>query len=173
MRFLGILLSIAMFSGCADTTQVTRTSGMSNFLSRQTTAYVGVPQDGRYGNTTYSGSGALVAQSVAAAFSPYFTRVTVGVRLEDFDVSRKSAELGGYTYLLYPEILHWEDRATEWSGKPDVASVKLSIIRVDTGAVIDSAVLGGKSGLATFGGDRPEHLLPKPLTDYAATMFRQ
>ena len=35
-----------------------------------------------------------------------------------------------------------------------------------------SAVVSGKSGLATFGGDLPEHLLPKPLADYAATLFR-
>jgi hypothetical protein len=32
-------------------------------------------------------------------------------------------------------------------------------------------VVGGKSKLATFGGDRPEHLLPKPLADYAAVLF--
>ena len=173
MRLPAILLSIAMLSGCADTSQVIRASGMSSLLSKHATAYVGVPQDGRYGNTTYQGSGALVAQSVAAAFSPYFRSVTVGVLLEDFEVSRKTAQFGGYTYLLYPEILQWEDRATEWSGRPDVASVKLSVVRVDTGVVVDSAVLGGKSGLATFGGDRPEHLLPKPMADYAATIFRQ
>ena len=173
MHLPAILLSIAIFSGCADTTQITRASGSSSLLSRQATAYVGVPQDGRYGNTIYPGSGALVAQSVAVAFSPYLTKVTTGVRLEDFDLSLKSAQLGGFAYLLYPDILHWEDRVTEWSGKPDVASLKLSVVRVDTGVVIDSAVLGGKSGLATFGGDRPEQLLPKPLADYAAIIFRQ
>jgi hypothetical protein len=99
--------------------------------------------------------------------------VTVGVKTEDFDAARKSAQAGGYTYLLYPEILHWEDRATEWSGRPDQASVKVSVVRMDSGAVLDSAVVGGKSGLGTLGGDRPEHLLPKPLSDYAATLFRQ
>jgi hypothetical protein len=47
------------------------------------------------------------------------------------------------------------------------------VINVDSGEVIDSAVISGKSGLATFGGDRPEHLLPKPMSDYAATLFRR
>jgi hypothetical protein len=135
-------------------------------------AYVGVPQDGSYGGKPYFGSGGLTAQAVAVAFAPYLARVTVGVKREDFDAALKSAQAGGYGYLLYPEILLWEDRATEWSGRPDQASVKISIVRVDTGGVLDSAVIGGKSGLATLGGDRPEHLLPKPLSDYAATLFR-
>jgi hypothetical protein len=95
------------------------------------------------------------------------------VKTEDLDAALKSAREGGHTYLFYSEILHWEDRATEWSARPDQAAVKVSILRTDTGAVIDSAVVGGKSGLATFGGDRPDHLLPKPLSDYAATLFRQ
>jgi hypothetical protein len=132
-----------------------------------------VPTDGSYGKTAYPGSGALAAQAVAAAFAPYLTKVTVGVKTEDFGASRQSANAGGYTNLYYPEILHREDRATEWSGKPDQASVKVSVVRVDTGTILDSAVVGGKSGLATLGGDRPEHLLPKPLSDYAATLFRQ
>lgn len=172
MRLTFILFSLVVFSGCADTHQVTRASGGVGPLLRQASAYVGLPNDGRYGQTAYPGSGALTAQAVAAAFSPYLSKVTVGVKIEDFDAARKSAQAGKYTYLLYPDILHWEDRATEWSARPDQASVKISVVRTDTGAVLDSAVVGGKSGIATFGGDRPEQLLPKPLSDYAATLFR-
>ncbi len=173
MRLALLLLVVAVFAGCADTHQLTRVPGTTGALSRQASAYVGVPRDGSYGATAYPGSGGLVAQAVAVAFAPYLTRVTVGVKREDFDTALKSAQAGGYAYLFYPEILLWEDRATEWSGRPDQASVKVSIVKTDTGAVLDSAVVGGKSGLATFGGDRPEHLLPKPLSDYAATLFRQ
>jgi hypothetical protein len=130
-----------------------------------------VSKDGSYGRTAYPGSGALAAQAVAAAFSPYLTKVTVALKVEELDVARKSAQAGGYTYLIFSEILHWEDRNTAWSSIPDQVSVKVSVLRVDTGAILDSAVVAGTSGLATFGGDRPEHLLPKPLSDYAATLF--
>lgn len=172
MRLIFVLLIVATFLGCADTHQLTRVTGTTASLSRQDSAYVGVPRDGSYGATPYPGSGGLTAQAVAAAFAPYLARVTVGVKREEVDIALKSAQAGGYSYLIYPEILHWEDRATEWSGRPDQASVKVSIVRTDTGAILDSAVVGGKSGLGTFGGDRPEHLLPKPLSDYAATLFR-
>jgi hypothetical protein len=173
MRSTLLFLSVVVFAGCADTHEIQRVPGTVGALSKQASAYVGVPRDGSYGATAYPGSGGLAAQAVAAAFAPHLTRVTVGVRREDFDAALKSAQAGGYTYLLYPEILHWEDRATEWSGRPDQASVKVSVVRTDSGAVLDSAVVGGKSGLGTLGGDRPEHLLPKPLSDYAATLFRQ
>jgi hypothetical protein len=159
--------------GCADSHQIIRAPGSSQSLSSGSTGYVAIPADGRYGKTTYSGSGAITAQIIAAAFAPYLSKLTVGERVEDRNSARTAAKREGATYLLFPEILQWEDRATEWSSKPDIADVKLSVISVGTGEVIDSAVISGKSGLATFGGDRPEHLLPKPMSDYAATLFRR
>lgn len=171
--YLSCLASaFALLSGCADTHQLARAPGKALTSSQQESAYVGLPQDGRLGHTSYPGSGALTAQAVAVAFSPYFGKVTVGMKYEDFSIAQQTAKAGGYAYLLYPDILHWEDRATEWSGRPDQASVKVSVIDANTGKILDSAVVSGKSGLATFGGDRPEHLLPKPLADYAATLFR-
>lgn len=164
------LMSIALV-GCADSHSLTRAPGGTNSLSRQASAYVAVTKDGSYGDTTYVGSGAQAAQAVAAAFAPYVTRITVGVKTEDFDAARQSAKTGAYTYLLYPEILHWEDRTTEWSGRPDLVSVKVSVVGAEAGNILDSAVVGGKSGLWTFGGDRPEMLLPKPLSDYAMSVF--
>lgn len=172
MRVALVLLSVVVLAGCADTHQLMRAAGTTVPLSRQASAFIGVPTDGRYGEIHYPGSGALAAQAVAAAFSPYLSRTTVGVKTEELDSARQSAKRGGFTYLIYLDILHWEDRATEWSGRPDQASVKVSVIIADTGEVVDSAVVGGKSGLATFGGDRPEHLLPKPLADYASMLFR-
>jgi len=164
--------TFALLSGCADTHQLARATGKGLTSAQQTSAYVGLPQDGRLGHITYPGSGALTAQAVAVAFSPYFGKVTVGMKTEDFAAAQQTAKAGEYTHLLYLDILHWEDRATEWSGRPDQAAVKVSIIDTNTGDTLDSAVVSGKSGLATFGGDRPEHLLPKPLADYAATLFR-
>ena len=170
MRSTLVFLFLVVLAGCADTHEIIRT-GATVKLSREASAYVGISKDGAYGSALYSGSGAMAAQAVAKAFGPYLSRVTVGKR-ENLDNARKSAQAGGYTYLLYPEILHWEDRATEWSGIPDQVSVKVSVLNADTGAVLDSAVVTGKSGLGTVGGDRPEHLLPKPLSEYAATLFK-
>jgi hypothetical protein len=170
---LALTLSFLFLFGCADTHQLMRAPGSDLALPKGASAYIAIPADGRHGNTNYSGSGALTAQAVATAFAPYLQKITVAIKSEGLESAQQSAKSGKYTYLLFPQILHWEDRATEWSSRPDVASVKVSLIRADSGEILDSAVIGGKSGLATFGGDRPEHLLPKPLSDYAASLFRQ
>lgn len=165
------LILLMAFTGCTETHHIQRALGSTSPLSRQASIYIGIPQDGSYGSTIYYGSGTLAARAVAAEFAPYVTRVTLGIKMEDFDSALGTAKSRGYTYLLYPEILHWEDRRTEWSGIPDVASVKVSLVGTETGKVLDSAVVGGRSSWWTFGGDHPEHLLPKPLSEYAASLF--
>ena len=164
-----VLFFLGLFAGCADTHQVVRASKIGAPLSKQASAYVAVGRDGSYGKTPYPGSGAMTAQAVAAAFAPYMSKVAIGLSVEEVATAQQSARAGGHTYLLYPQILHWEDRATEWSLRPDIVSVKVSLIHATSGAVIDSVVVGGKSGVATLGGDRPEHLLPTPLAEYAAS----
>ena len=163
-----------LFAGCADTHQLVRatSTGQTATLERGGSAYVAVSNDGRYGNTVYTGSAAMASQAVASAFGTYLRSIAVSPKAEDFEQALQSARAGSYTYLIYPQILQWEDRATEWSGKPDVASVKISIVAAKSAQVVDSAVINGKSGLATFGGDHPQDLLPKPMADYAAAMFK-
>ena len=155
MRSLYPLLALLVMIGCADTHKVTKTGGMQvgPVLERQVSAYVAVPSDGRYGATVYSGSGAMTAQIIVSALAPYLSKVTIATKTEDLDQAMATARAGNFRYLFYPQILQWEDRATEWSGKPDLATVKLSIFATDTGTLLDSAMIDGKSGLATFGGD--------------------
>jgi hypothetical protein len=87
-------LSIALLVGCADTHQIVRAPGATVPLSRQASAYVGVPKDGVYGQTTYFGSGVLTAQAVAAAFAPYSAAVGESGRLHIPSVPTNLA-LGG------------------------------------------------------------------------------
>jgi len=60
-----------------------------------------------------------------------------------------------YAYYVASEILHWEDRATEWSGLPDKIEIKVIIYDTKSGREISSAVLSGRSKWTTFGGDHP------------------
>ncbi len=169
-----LVLLVILLSGCADTHKLTRSGGseVAVFLERQASAYVAVTADGRYGATVYSGSGAMTAQIVASAFAHYLGKITTGTKAEDLDQALSTARAGNFRYLLYPQILHWEDRATEWSAKPDIAIVKLLVLSADTGTVLDSVVIEGKSGLATLGGDHPQDLLPKPTSEYASSLFK-
>jgi len=53
-----------------------------------------------------------------------------------------------------------------------VASVKIAIVKIPSGKIVDNAIIGGSSKLVTFGVDRPEDLLRKPLADYVAKLFK-
>ena len=166
-----ICLTALIVVGCADSHKLTRMNVATTPLSRGASAYIALPADGRYGTIVYTGSGPQTAQLIAAAFAPYLSRISVATASEDVATTIRSAKAGGYDYIVYPEILHWEDRATEWSGKPDLVSIKISIVQADSGEVIDSGIVEGESGRATFGGDHPQDLLPEPLRKYSGALF--
>jgi len=170
---LPLVLFITIFlSSCTDTYQLKRTQGAGIESNKISTAYIALPKDGSYGSIQYSGSGTIVAQDIGAAFSPYLREAIIGTQFESIEEAIRSASKLQFDYLVYPNILHWEDRATEWSGRSDVISVKVTIIDVSSSKVVDSVVIEGKSKTASWGGDRPEDLLAKPLKDYAAVLFK-
>jgi len=47
----------------------------------------------------------------------------------------------------------------------------LDVVNVRTGDLISSGVIKGRSGLATFGGDHPQDLLPEPVAEFLSSVF--
>lgn len=172
MKIVLSIFLLAFITGCADTSQLTRTSS-SLTLNPSDGIYISVPKDGGHGDKAYNGSGLLTTLAVMKAFSAYVTNVETAHEHQPFDNSLDHAKSNGFKYLVLPSILEWEDRATEWSGLPDRVLVKIAILDANTGKTIDSAIIEGKSGLATIGGDKPQDLLPKPLSDYVSMLYKQ
>jgi hypothetical protein len=75
-----------------------------------------------------------------------------------------------YDYYVVPEIVRWEDRATEWSGIPDKVEIKISIYEGLTWMNLASAIIYGKSKSFTFG-SLPEELLPEPIDKYIDSLY--
>lgn len=171
MRLVSVALVVALLSACADTHQLLRTGREIPKLEKSKTVYVSLPKDGRYGQTVYSGSGQNTTQIVLMAFSQYAKKVESGYEYQTFEEALSAARKYGATYLVVPTILVWEDRATEWSGIPDKASIRITITDTGNAEAIDSVIINGKSGLATFGGDHPQDLLPKPVAEYVKSLF--
>ncbi|MPY75544.1 MAG: DUF4823 domain-containing protein [Alphaproteobacteria bacterium] len=171
MRKALVLAIVLAVSACADSHRVQHSMQSPEKLSRAATAYVAVPQDGRYGHTVYSGSGLTTAQIVAGAFTRQLTRVEQAARPETHDSALEAAKKMGATYLISPSIAHWEDRATAWSSRSDKVEVQISIYDPATGRLIERGVVAGRSGLATLGGDHPQDLLPQPVKQYVDSLF--
>ncbi len=172
MKRLIYLIILALILGCTHTYEVTKSSQTTNAkLDKNAKAYVSVPEDGRYGDILYEGSGYTTAQAIQKAFAKHLSIVERGKQFETYKKALNSAQYGGFNYLIYPMITHWEDRATEWSGLSDKINVKLSIIDTQNNSTIDSAIINGKSRWGTFGGDHPQDLLHEPIGQYVDSLF--
>jgi len=132
--------------------------------------FISVPRDGFYGPQRYPNSGEMTAQAIKEAFARYTHTIEVSSECQgEGCLDGISSE--NYTYYVCPDILHWEERATEWSCLPDQIRVKIVIYAVDDRSVISSVILQGKSKTVSLGGDHPQDLLPEPISQYLSTLY--
>ena len=140
-------------------------------LARAASVYVNVPASASFGDRQYVESGRQTAAAVADAFRRHLARVAVAPRAQEHEAALVAARADGFDYLAEAVIDHWEDRATEWSGMPDVIVVRVALYRVSDGELLDAARLSGRSRWATFGGDHPQDLLEEPIMGYVDGLF--
>jgi hypothetical protein len=175
MKYLAILSLVALtMVGCTSSYKTDRAEGSAapQLTRGQCSVYVSVPEDGSYAGSVGTGSGAATARAVVTAFVPYTSRAECGSTRESHESAMSSAAAAGFTHLIEPTIMNWEDRATEWSGKSDAISVRLIVFEIPSRRTIDTVVIHGSSKWMTFGGDHPQDLLPDPMARYAAECFK-
>ena len=143
------MLTVIAVAGCAPKTDLERLQHADDqnnqLVSGDAVVYVSVPEDGRYGDTVYDGSGETTAQMLTGGFASHVRRAEKGLEYERKESAIESAEATDADYLVYPKISHWEDRATEWSGIPTKATVIVSLYRVSDGELVDKTRISGSS----------------------------
>ncbi|WP_343041921.1 DUF4823 domain-containing protein [Parvibaculum indicum] len=145
--------------------------GPSTRLEQGADFYVVLPEDGRYQDTVYSGSGYMTAQAISQALAPYSNRAFQASAVEPLEEALAKARQGNFRYLFNTKILHWEDRATEWSGIPDKITLQMEVYDATTGEKLASETSKASSKWATFGGDHPQDLLPIPAESFVKQLF--
>ncbi|MFZ4967345.1 DUF4823 domain-containing protein [Pseudomonas sp. Mn2068] len=171
MRATLIIALFTLLAGCADSHQWQSQQQASAPLNPKNRFYISTPADGQYGAQRYEGSGRNTVQIIYNALVQKTRAARIGRLVENHDDALTDARAAGQDVLIFPTILHWEDRATEWSMIPDKVEVKIDVIEVSSGDVLSSGIVKGKSGLATFGGDHPQDLLPEPITNFVHSIF--
>lgn len=166
--FCVLAISVALVGGCASEFEVRRSNPSTKppELSRTDSVYVVLPADGTSGTNSSFGPGHYAATAVAEFFAKSCGKAVTGDKVELPDEGLATARSRQFTYCANPKILHWEDRATEWSGKRDKASLGLTITRVSTGQVIDDATIEGIGTWWTLGGLHPQDLLDRMMDQY-------
>jgi hypothetical protein len=169
-HLLSLLLLAVLCSGCVHT-YTARTISRTGPLSTNTAALVALPEDGRFEKIPYPGSGRKAALAVSKAFSKHLRSVDVTAQTDTLAKHLEQARAGKFDYLIVPTIIHWEDRATEWSGRSDRIEIEVRAVDVPSEKTLSLGSVTGKSKWATFGGDVPEDLLPVPLGVYVDWLF--
>lgn len=171
MRIAVTAIIVFLISGCANKYKTDAFDPPAQPLSSSASAYVMLAADGAFGSSLYSGSGRSTSQATVAAVSAHLNRVDMASNKESRDEALRSAKAKGINYVFEPTILHWEDRATEWSGRPDRITIKVVVWDVETGMVLASTVARASSKWGTFGGDHPQDLLPHTMTTFVNGLF--
>lgn len=164
MKGLTITALLLMLIGCMDSSQLIKDGDAG--LPDRSSFYVAQPADGMYGAKPYPGSGKLTSAIIRQALQNNAQHAVAASRVERREQALAAARQGGHGYLVFPTILHWEDRATEWNFMRDKVQVKVELVEVISGHTASSAIIAGKSGIATLGGDHPQDLLPEPIEQY-------
>ena len=169
-KFLYIFFIIVV-TGCASTYKHSELQSLSSKLDPSKGVLISVPEDGWYENTQYRNSGKSAANAIRVAFIKNASKVDV-VSSCHGDECLETIDSVKYGYYVKPDILHWEDRATEWSGKSD--RIEIQIVVYDTVSKIELAntTYTGKSKWATFGGDHPQDLLSEPTDQYINSLYQ-
>ena len=168
-KLVVILLFCVFAAGCTSTYQQRPTVSSQASLVAGQRVVIATPLNGSYGAERYTSSGASTASAVQAAFARHTSDLVVSTDCRNLACLRERHPDG--FYFVVPLILHWEDRATEWSGKKDKIEIKISIYGATGEQEIAGTIIGGKSKWATFGGDHPQDLLPEPIQAYVDTLY--
>ena len=157
---LGLFLCIFCV-GCYATFEYRDTEKLKGLLDANKSLIINEPEDGRYVSKVYKGSGKQTAQELRSAFLKHTSEVTISSSPnKTFLTSEVTAP---FDYCVIPLILHWEDRATEWSAKPDRIEIKVTIFDRKAAKEVTSFIFKGTSSYWTLGGDHPQDMLREPL----------
>ena len=162
------VLTVFLLSACA-TNDIT-ISQMNQKIPHVNKVYVSRPSDGLYGDKKYSNSGVIVQNAV----SNYLYKVSDNVEnasiVSDVEHDMHNAKKSNASVLISPQITHWEDRNTPWSGRRDRVELIISAYNLKNNSLMNRAKLYATSSKFTFINDRPQVLLDKMLEQYINTV---
>ncbi|MDH5755498.1 MAG: DUF4823 domain-containing protein [Nitrospinota bacterium] len=151
MRPFATVILCSLLVGCvsANTSVDRLNTALVNF-DKNFSAMVVQPADGGSLGKTYRGSGAKVAFEFARAMKPLVADVKISPNSSDNQSLFEDARKQNVRYLLIPQIMHWEDRATQWSGIPDRMEIQVELIDLVTGDTLDTSSISSNSSDVEF-----------------------
>lgn len=165
-----ILTATILISGCSASYQ-------SEFLHPQTAmqsqarVLIVTPDIGRFESIEYPTSGNDVVRALTQELKDYCQWISTTpntLRIED--ISDENLQFIDYVFI--PEILHWEDRLTNCSYRPDRIQIRFDIYDSQR-QLVNVYLITGRSAYFVWMNRQPSSLLKKPIQDMLKTFFNQ
>ena len=158
---LVLIASISLaFAGCFAKREIVPGAQMigDSAVAKADTVAIMLPKDGSYNGTVYAGSGKMVAAKIKQAT---FGKVQASEIVET--TNQKDAVTyckdKGIRFLVQPSILHWEDRATNWSGMRDFIKIEVLLVNPRDSSTVNSIMFNASSSWWTLVNTPPEDML--------------
>lgn len=120
--------------------------------------------------TIYESSGEDTANAFRSAFEAK-TESVVLIGNCSGDECYASADNNGSKYLLLLDLVHWEERSTNWSGKPDRLTVLASIYDLAAGSTISKSYIHVNTFLSKSPSGKVEGYLPDLANRYVSSIY--
>ena len=174
ISFFATALVALLATACKTTyTEKNLTSEPPPILRSTSRIYVAIPFDASFKDVVAEDSGKLTAQAFQAALLRYTRSVYTSKYPESVSEALDNARRGNLEYVIYPTIVRWEDRATEWSGIRDRMALKVDLIELNTSTIVFSREVESTGKWMTDGGESPRDLLAEPAEQYVNALFRR
>ena len=121
-----VFIVVLLTTGCAATYQTHDVKPINTSLDSSLGVLISIPEDGSFGHQSYANSGIMTADALKSAFLKHTNTVDISNDCKGDDCLSE-AYIIKYGYYVKPIILHWEERNTEWSGKPDRIEIQVLI----------------------------------------------
>jgi hypothetical protein len=169
---LSLYITIAVLStGCSSAYKYGYPDMGDERLDPSKGVLISTPKDGYYAGEVCVNSSGRTARTIEVAFSEFADHVDTVSNCQGIDCL-SFVDSARYGYYINPKILHWEERATEWSGKSDQIKIQIIIYNTITKEEVARGWFSGKSKWATLGGDHPQDLLPEPASHFVRSLYK-
>jgi Domain of unknown function (DUF4823) len=171
LRLVAIGLAAMAGTSCGPSVSVSRPAGATGSVGGNDRVCVATAVDGRHETRVYAGSGQKVTRRTAHALREHHADVVI---IGTSDLQRLAEECRSQEgrFVVVPEILEWEDRASGWSGRPDRVEVQLTLHDVASASAVRSVSVTVQTNFwsSAFGewGNRPPEALLSEEFDRAA-----